>query len=163
MDAVDPPFLIDYGQKILDLAALYGEVCWPVLYQAEFRFRREAMDRYKRAESRKYTRLAAKGRVRPGYRRCRLGFRWIPGAHTPVAFPEAAGAARTWSKGGGGAGSVGLTDEPRRGWAVFVAPPPMLPRCGVRGVWGMRVGYCAARAHGLATTRGVYPVHRVPQ
>ena len=65
INAVDSNHLIDYGQKILDMAAYYGEACWPVLYQAEFRFRRDAMERYKRAESRKYTAILAENREYP--------------------------------------------------------------------------------------------------
>ena len=50
LDIADPADLIAYSQHIHELAQVYGARCWPILYQAEYRFRREHMERVKRNE-----------------------------------------------------------------------------------------------------------------
>ena len=54
MDCADVACLIRYGKHIVRLAHTFGETCWPLLYQAECRYRREEMAWMLRDESDKY-------------------------------------------------------------------------------------------------------------
>ena len=54
LDAADVVCLVRYRKHIVKLAATFGPACWPLLYQTEYRFRREEMTRIHREESIKY-------------------------------------------------------------------------------------------------------------
>ena len=51
MNSVDPPHLIAYRDLISEYVTTFGETCWAVIYQADFRFRREYMEEIRRNQS----------------------------------------------------------------------------------------------------------------
>ena len=51
LDACDPAPLLAYAAPIEKYATLYGPACWAVLYQSEWRFRRERLARLRRVLS----------------------------------------------------------------------------------------------------------------
>ena len=51
MNLADPPPLVAYGKFIKDLATQFGPVCWPLIYQADSRMRREYLETIRRDQS----------------------------------------------------------------------------------------------------------------
>ena len=45
LDACDPPHLVAYARHIQNFSRTYGPACWALIYQAEWKFRREQMQR----------------------------------------------------------------------------------------------------------------------
>ena len=51
LDACDPPHLVAYARHIQNFSRTYGPACWALIYQAEWRFRREQMQRMREDET----------------------------------------------------------------------------------------------------------------
>ena len=50
LDACGPAHLVAYARHIQNYARTYGPACWALIYQAEWRFRREYMQRMREDE-----------------------------------------------------------------------------------------------------------------